>query len=190
MSATRPITPADWKRIEEALAGRFGSEKLMCDGYKLTISREQEKNKLVLVVYVNGVWKGEWLTNDCEERRRFFCRSERRLFSKARVEKNMAGMGKRQKEKFIAEMGLDKTMAFYMPVWSSFTALRRHLVKNNKEILVLQPEYVVVSGAGTSDQRILSEHATLREAINSEDVRYEMGDVMKRLPDGTLTTKF
>lgn len=190
MSATRPITPADWKRIEESLSGRFGAEHLMCDGYKLTIRREQEKNKLVLVVYVNGVWKGEWIQQDCEERRRFFCPITRRVFSKARVDKATEGMGKLHKEKWIAEMGLDKTMTIYMPVWSNFTALRRHLVKNNKEILVSLPEYVVVSGAGTSGERILSEHATLREAINSDDVRYEMGDVMKRLPDGTLTTEF
>lgn len=190
MSATRPITPADWKRIEEGLSGLFGSEKLMCDGYELTIQRQQEKNKLVLVVYVNGVWKGEWIREDCEERRRFFCPSTRRLFSKAKVDKSTAGMGKRHKEKWIAEMGLDKTMTIYIPVWRNFTALRRHLVKNNTEILVLQPEYVVVSGAGTSGQRILSEHATLREAINSDDVRYEMGHAMKRLPDGTLTTEF
>lgn len=50
--------------------------------------------------------------------------------------------------------------------------------------------YVVVINPGTGDERILSEHATLREAINSDDVRYEMGDVMKRLPDGALTTEF
>lgn len=190
MSATRPIAPADWKRIEESLSGRFGAEHLMCDGYKLTIQREREKNKLVLVVYVNGVRKGEWTRQDCEERRRFFCPSTRRLFSKAKADKITAGMGKRYKEKWIAEMGLDKTMTIYMPVWSSFTALRRHLIKNNKEILMPQSEYVVVSGAGTSGQRILSEHATLRDAINSDDVRYEMGDVMKRLLDGTLTTEF
>lgn len=51
-------------------------------------------------------------------------------------------------------------------------------------------DYVVVSGAGTRDQRILSEHATLHEAISSDGVRYEMGDAMRRLPDGTLTTEF
>jgi hypothetical protein len=190
MSATRPITPADWTRIEEALAGRFGSEKLMCDGYELTISREQEKNRLVLMVYIDGVWKGEWIHKDCEERRRFFCPSTRRLYSRAKVDKSLAGMGKRQSEKWRAEMGLDKTMTIYMPVWGSFTALRRHLVKNNREILVQRLDYVVVSGAGTSHQRILSEHATLHEAISSDGVRYEMGDAMKRLPCGTLTTEF
>ena len=190
MSATRPITTADWKRIEESLSGRFGAEHLMCDGYKLTIQREQEKNKLVLVVYVNGVWRGEWLKNDCEERRRFFCPITWRVFSKAKVDKATEGMGKRHKETWIAKMGFDKTMTMYMPVWGSFTALRRHLVKNNKEILVPNPQYVVVSGAGTSGQRILSEHATMYAALCSDDVKYEMGSVMKRLPDGALTTEF
>lgn len=190
MTTWRVITPADWKRIEEALSGIFGVETLICDGYELTICRRQDKNKLVLQLYVNGVMKGEWVANDCEERRRFFFPSVRRLYSRAEIDKAGKGLGKRQLEKFRAEMGLDKTMTIYMPIWGSFTALRRHLIKHNKEILVKNKQYVVVSGAGTSDECILSEHITLRDAINSDDVRYEMGDVMKRLPDGTLTTEF
>lgn len=190
MSATRPITPADWSRMKANLSGLFGSEELLCDGYKLTIQRQQNKNRLYLALYVNGEMKGIWITTDCEERRRFFSTSVKRLYSQKKIDEVMKGLGKRQKEKFIAEHKLDKTYTSYSPIWTSFDALRRHLVKNNKEILVLNPAYVVVSGAATSGQRILSEHASLRDAINSEDVRYEMGGVMKRLPDGTLTTEF
>lgn len=190
MSATRPIAPADWSRMKANLSGLCGSEELLCDGYKLTIQRQQNKNRLYLVVFINGEWKGGWITVDCEERRRFFCPSTTRLYSKKKIDEMLKSLGKRQKEKYISEHKLDKTYTSHSPYWTSFDSLRRHLVKNNQEILVEHLPYVVVSGAGTSGERILSEHATLREAINSDDVRYEMGDVMKRLPDGTLTTEF
>ena len=191
MSA-RPITPADWKLIEESLSGRYGSEKLLCDGYELTISREQEKNRLVLVVYVNGVWKSEWLQKDCEERRRFLRPTVFRLFPKAKVEKILKGLGQRSRAKFIAEHGLDKTHVSYWLAWNSFTALRRHLVKNNKEILVQCPEtWVVVSGAGRTNQAVVFETENWLEAnAYSLGVHGSHGDVMKRLPDGTLTTEF
>jgi hypothetical protein len=50
--------------------------------------------------------------------------------------------------------------------------------------------WVVVQNPGQDDEVILSEHQSLSEAICSDDVKYEMVDVMKRLPDGTLTTEF
>lgn len=189
MSATRPITTADWARMKENMTGLFGVENLLCDGYRLTIVRSQNKNRLGLNIYVNGVWKGQWMMEDCEERRRFHREIVKPLYSKAEIEKMAKGLSKRAQAALKKQPGLDKTFSTFSPCWTSFDALRRHLVKNNKEILVLNPEYVVVSGAGTSGQRILSEHATLRDAINSDDVRYEMGSVRKRLPDGTLTTE-
>lgn len=136
MTTGRAITPADWARIEESLSGLLGSETLLCDGYKLTIVRKQDRNKLVLMVYVNDYIKGEWLAGDCEERRRFMRRQTLRLFSAAKVAKMTAGMSARRRAHYVAAMGLDKTLDSYTPVWGSFSALRRHLIKHNKEILV------------------------------------------------------
>lgn len=190
MSATRPITPADWSRMKANLSGLFGSESLLCDGYKLTIVRSQNKNRLGLNIYVDGVWKGKWMMEDCEERRRFHREIKKRLYSTVDIEKMAKGLSKRAQAMLKKQPGLDRTYSLYSPCWTSFDALRRHLVKNNQEILVQRLDYVVVSGAGTSGEHILSEHATLLEAIRSDGVRYEMGDAMKRLPDGTLTTEF
>lgn len=171
------------------LSGLYGSEELLCDGYKLTIQRQQNKNRLYLALYVNREMKGIWITTDCEERRRFFCVSVKPLYSQKKLDEVMKGLGKRQKEKFIAEHKLDKTYTSHSPIWTSFDALRRHLVKNNKEILVEHMPYVVVAGAGTSGQHIVSEHMALIDAITSDAVRHGHGDAMKRLLDGTLTTE-
>lgn len=191
MTTGRAITPADWARIEESLSGLFGSETLMCDGYKLTIVRKQDRNKLVLMVYVNDYIKGEWLAGDCEERRRFMRRKTWRLFPAAKVAKLTAGMSARGRANFVAEMGLDKTLDSYTPVWTGFKALRQHLVKNNKEILVpCHKRWVVVSGAGTDDEIIVSYHDSYWSANAACMGAYSHCDVMKRLPDGTLTTEF
>lgn len=191
MSATRPITPADWSRMKGNLSGLYGTEELLCDGYKLTIQRQQDKNRLYLALYVNREMKGIWITTDCEERRRFFCASVKRLYSQKKLDEVMKGLGKRQKEKFIAEHQLDKTYASYSPIWTSFDSLRRHLVKNNKEISVPYLQWAVVSGAGTGAQHVISEHEDFFKAKDAcVGVYSKFGDVMKRLPCGALTTEF
>jgi hypothetical protein len=188
VSATRPITPADWVRMKANLSGLFGSEDLLCDGYKLTISRQQSKNRLHLVIFINGEWKGSWITTDCEERRRFFCPSTKRLYSQKKIDEILKGLGQRQKKKFIAEHKMDRAYTSYSPYWNSFDSLRRHLVKNNKEIMVQLPEqWVVVTYPGG----VVFEAGSFFEAkAHSVGVYGIRGDVMKRLPDGTLTTEF
>lgn len=171
------------------LSGLYGSEELLCDGYKLTIVRSQNKNRLGLNIYVDGVWRGKWMVEDCEERRRFHREIVKPLYSKAEIEKMAKGLSKRAQAALKKQPGLDKTFTTFSPCWTSFDALRRHLIKNNKEILVGHLPYVVVTRAGTSDQRILSEHTALIDAIDSDAVRLGYGDAMKRLLDGTLTTE-
>lgn len=55
------------------------------------------------------------------------------------------------------------------------------------------PKWVVVEAAGTDDESIWSDHAKFTEA--AEELVKAGGaaagfDLMKRLPDGTLTTEF
>jgi len=59
------------------------------------------------------------------------------------------------------------------------------------------PQWVVVEQAGTDDESIVNDHYTFREAAQNiarnyyPDEREELGvQIMKRLPDGTLTTEF
>jgi hypothetical protein len=193
MTTWRVITPADWSRMKANLSGLFGSEELLCDGYKLTIVRSQNKNRLGLNIYVDGVWKGKWMTEDCEERRRFHREIVKRLYSKADIEKMAKGLSKRELAALKKQPGLDRTYTIYSPCWTSFDALRRHLVKNNKDIQVKFIAWVVVTGAGTDDERIVSEHDHYTDALALAKSMRNMdmdSDVMQRLPDGTLTTEF
>ncbi len=177
------------------LSGLYGTEELLCDGYKLTIVRSQNKNRLGLNIYVDGVWRGKWMVEDCEERRRFHREIVKPLYSKAEIEKMAKGLSKRAQAALKKQPGLDKTFTTFSPCWTSFDALRRHLIKNNKEILVQIPEqWVVVTDPGGQDQTVVFEAKDFFEAKSYSQGVYgshgSHGDVMKRLPDGTLTTEF
>jgi len=53
--------------------------------------------------------------------------------------------------------------------------------------------WVVVTDAGTDDQRIFNDYPTFGSAkVGLKDLDYKLGgaDIMKRLADGTLTTEF
>lgn len=135
MTATEQPTRELWKRIDEELCLPYGSAELLVDGFRLTLDVACIKpRRYTIMIYVNGHFKGSWLIDDCEERRRFFRRSERSLYGHARRERIVREFGKRRAEKF----GLLKTFTSYSPHWPTFGPLRRHLVANNKSIRVVK----------------------------------------------------
>lgn len=117
----------------------YSPVELRCDGYEvaLVLTRiSQFKN--VIKVYVNGVIKGEWLINDCEERRRFFRPVKRSVFT----QKQKAAM-KKVSKRLRQKVGLpdpDASFTHYAPYWTSFRALKRHLIKHNSDIELIREQ--------------------------------------------------
>jgi len=127
------VTAEDWKKVEAALSGPFGRASFTVDGYALTLEVKQVKPlKFAVMVYVNGWFKGEWLQKDCEERRRFYCPKTGRVFSAASKARLTKGLSKRAIAQY--HPNIDKTFSYWLPCWSSFGPLKRHLVANNKSI--------------------------------------------------------
>lgn len=127
------MTAEDWKKVEAALSGPYGCASFTVDGYALTLQVKQVKPlKFAVMVYVNGWFKGELLQNDCEERRRFYCPKKGRVFTAASKAKLTKGLSKRAIARYLPD--IDKTFSYWLPVWSSFAPLKRHLVANNKSI--------------------------------------------------------
>ncbi|NRT54783.1 hypothetical protein [Sphaerotilus uruguayifluvii] len=187
--AWRPVTASDWASMQRDLSGRFGSVKLRCDSYLISIERALiDKNSLGLLVYVNGFIRGEWLINDCEERRRFLRKSMRRVFSAVDVEKICKGLGKRDREACIKRLDLERKREAYSFHWGSFDALRRHLIAHNRVIQVQHWPYAIVAGAGTDQEHVVGHSDRLTDAIDRAlQLRC---DVMKCLEDGSMTTEF
>jgi hypothetical protein len=121
---------ADWNNVLYELKLRHIA-RLDCDGYLLALCLANDHRnllRLVITFYINNVFKGEWILNDCEERRRFFQPCKARAWKKGAFAKISS--------KHLRQFGIDpeKTITYYMPSWSNFNAMKRHLIKNNQNI--------------------------------------------------------
>lgn len=66
------MTKEEWKQAEDALTHFFHPVELKVDGYDITLILERVgvyQNKIM--VYIGGEFRGQWMAEDCEERRRF-----------------------------------------------------------------------------------------------------------------------
>ena len=123
------MTKEEWEYAEKRLYNTYSRLQLKVDDYDVSIVVEPLKPlKNVLVVYVNGEWKGKWLSEDCEERRRFFQRHTGNILSR-KEQKRLA-----REKKAVREAVGKTTYDWYSPYWTSFRSLKSHLIKNNKSI--------------------------------------------------------
>lgn len=86
--------------------------------------------KNVILLYINGVIEWKWLTEDCEERRRFMKKSKKCLFTANQLKKFPKKIRDKYKEK--------NTYESYDFRWASFRALKKHLIDNNKDIELIK----------------------------------------------------
>lgn len=124
------MTDEQWKQAERKLSGLYGKVKMQIDGYEITVAVEPMKGmKLVLMVYVDGYFRGKWLTEDCDIRRRFYYCSKRSLLN-AKEKKRLQREKKAVREKIQKEM---EYMTF-SPYFGSFRTLKSHFLKHNQSI--------------------------------------------------------
>lgn len=116
----------EWKRVQKALKSLTNIVKLEIDGYEVALVLVRVGTyKNAIAIYVNGVFQGKWLVEDCEERRRFIQKRERCLYKQSEVKKLPKKMQK--------EM-LSRKYEYFQSHWSSFGALKKHLLENNENI--------------------------------------------------------
>jgi len=126
------MTKEEWAQVEERLKHQFSPVTLICDDYRLTLHLTRIKAmSLGITFYVNGWMRGEWFGEDCEERRRFFRPEVKCVWSVKQRQ-----ILKKISKKFLKERGLDlrKTFISYNFYWTSFRALKAHLIKHNNSI--------------------------------------------------------
>lgn len=133
------MTAEQWKKAENMLSTVLGVVKMKVDGYDITIQYAREKpTKYLLAVYVNGYIKGEWVTQDCEIRRKFYYCGEKQFFSAKEKKKIFAGFTKREQARFEKENHDRLYYKYYTPYFGSFRTLKAHLIKNNKSIELVE----------------------------------------------------
>ena len=109
----------EWKQVEDALSSFFRMVELDADGYKVSLRLERVSQfKNAIVVYVNGSFKGEWLIEDCEERRRFIQPRTRSLLRGKEKAEILKGLNKKERKE--AEERMKYTT--YITCWSKFAS--------------------------------------------------------------------
>ena len=137
----RPRT-AEWEVIHDdergMEAGGGGPDPLLrpvelkVDGYDITLILERVgvyQNKIM--VYIGGEFRGQWMAEDCDERRRFLQERKHSILSG----KQMAEFERlpKQRQKELREKSPMQYSCF-TPQWSSFRALKKHFCANNQSI--------------------------------------------------------
>jgi len=90
-----------------------------------------------ILVYVNGHFKGSWLVQDCEERRRFMPQRQRPCMSPQQIARYNKLPKRMQKElKYLR----DETYTEYSTHWMSWGSLVKHFEANNKDIRLKEVE--------------------------------------------------
>lgn len=114
-------------KIKEGLESLFESVYLICDGY-LVVARLQRisETKLGILVYVNGVFKGQWGIgkNQDEEAKRFYPMHKKQLFPE-------------KKRKVLRIKPKDNYFYYRKQYFSTARVFVNHIAKNNKEIKII-----------------------------------------------------
>ena len=141
--AIKTLTKGQWAEIEKQLSSRFGSVKLLIDGYPVSLVIEHSKMRLYIAVYVNGQITVKKCIEDSEERRRFYQpKTSFAHTAKFRAAMNKIGKSRVTKDLISKEERADfnRTITTYQPYWTTFKPLKRHLEANNDSIELFPEE--------------------------------------------------
>ena len=130
----KKMTPEEWKKVEDALSSPYGRVEFKIDGYDITIMCVVEKPlHYCLAVYVDGKIKVEWISQDCEIRRKFYQKHTKSLLN-SKQKKSLKREKKDFREKILKESSYD----WYEPYWKSVRSMKSHFIKNNKIIELVE----------------------------------------------------
>lgn len=137
----------EWALLERELSSLYGNAELMIDGYTVTFQTGLCDRRLVVAVYVNGWMKGEWIVKKTDECKRFCRPIVTSVFKPSEKKRLTKGFSKTMIKKYFPD--IDKKGEYYSPHWLSFAPLKRHLIANNKSIVLVKPSVEkAVEGTG------------------------------------------
>lgn len=125
------MTAEEWKKVDRALASVWSPcVNLKIDGYKVSLSLTQKSRfQNVIAVFINDEIRGKWLTEDCEERRRFCCCKKRSVVNE-KYFKECKIRSKKAKQEFRDKFSYN----VYTPYWTNLEKMKKHFIANNESI--------------------------------------------------------
>lgn len=135
------LSKEQWMAIEKFLSVPFGHVTLKCDGYEITAQVQQSKMTLLVMVYVDGQFKGSWLDGKDERCIKFY-RCEKQLVLRGKMRKSvMAASTKKQLGKEMKAMfkrHLEDFIVHWTPYWTSPKAFCAHIRKTCTQIELIE----------------------------------------------------
>ncbi|MBQ5333990.1 MAG: hypothetical protein J6K92_12155, partial [Oscillospiraceae bacterium] len=101
-------------------------------------TRRTSSTKFSLVVFVDGVFKGKWLTEDGEIRRRFCFEGKKNVLTGKAKQDFIKEFGKRAYNRLVKENPEMIHIIYYTPCFGSFRTLKAHFIKNNTSITLVE----------------------------------------------------
>lgn len=129
------MTEAEWKKVDGSLKSVFSyGAKLKIDGYEVSLCLSQVSQfSNAIAVYINGEFRGKWLSEDCEERRRFY-QCKRKSAVKNSDFKKFGIRSKKDKAELWERYAYDE----YSSVWTDFRKMKKHFIDNNHQIELIK----------------------------------------------------
>lgn len=126
----------NWKKVEDALSGTYGSADMKVDGFTISFYRVLiSKNRLGIIMCVDGWMKGKWLINDCPENK-FLRPCKKYLYSK----KDREALRKLRKgsKRLKGCLDPDKIYEYKHGIWNSVASIRKYYEKTFKNIKLIK----------------------------------------------------
>lgn len=131
-----PLTKQNRAEYEQKLTYSFGELKLHCDGYDVTLQVQQDKMKLVVATFVDGIFRGVWMLpaeGEDYPQCRFLNKKIKRAYSPAKKAELIKRFGKKRAYELF---NLDLENSHYSPIWTSGKTAISHLLKVCKSVEV------------------------------------------------------
>lgn len=122
----------------------WGSIALLCDGYRVTLQVQREKGRMVyrVMTFVNGSFRGQWVSGtETHPEQKFLRKSVRPLCSPAQKAKAEKAFGKRYVAK---DPYYNAKLTYFMPDWASGKAAITHLCKVCESVEIAPDEVAVL----------------------------------------------
>jgi len=127
------MTKEDWGKVEKALSGTYGHAVIQVDGREVYFQRGLvTKNRLGIVTYIDGQWKGAWISGKEEYPEQKYLRPATRFMHSAKRRAEFKKWPKRIQKLFAYDV--DEKLHYYDLIWPSVTAIRRHYEKTFQSI--------------------------------------------------------
>lgn len=125
--------------ILKGLENQFNHIELNCDGFIIWLNLRQFKMRLVIDIYINGVFKGEWLNlTKKHPETKYLPIKKTAMFTPKRKAEIIKSLGKREAKKLFPR--LDDVIEHPTCFFNSPKAALSHLIKVSDSIELLTAE--------------------------------------------------